>query len=291
MTSQVNDIVVFEAANVATIGNQFLNGILMHEASMEAAKAEIVQGEKRENFIDFEMTKAVLFLHGTEAIDLYKLYGDKKASQVLYRQILTELGVLAKTITDEDTVEYSYTDPSLKDQFFLDGALKETDEAEYLRRRSRRNSLNIRLARVRKAAIALHDANATPDDLVYRDNDDGSKSAVITKGPRDIMGEGAEVSINSDARKPLEGAKFSPSITGLAKMADSAHKEVAPSKDKAETDAGKAGEGVNGEADFLATVNTLVMMIKGREGKFAKTEETALRSLASQLKEANLVTK
>jgi len=291
MTNTEIAIVQFDANAIATLGNQFLSGILMHEAAVDAAKTEILEGEKRENFIDFEMTKAVLHLHGTESVDLYKIYGDKKASQILYRQILTELGVLAKTITEEDTVEYTFTDPALKDQFYLDGNLKETDEPEYLRRRSRRNSLNIRLARVCKAAIALHDANATPADLSYRDNEDGTRSAMITKGPRDVMGKDVSVSINSDARKPLEGAKFSPSITGLAKQADSMHKEAAVSKDAAESATTKPGEGVSGEADMLAVANTLVMMIKGREGKFSKTEETVLLSLLTVIKETGIKAK
>lgn len=292
------DVILFNATEVATLGNKFLGAIVAHELAKEAAENELQQAGKRENFIDVELIKAMMFLHSEEKIDLYKVYGDNKETASLYRGVLLSLGVLNRIVSDDDKVEYEYTDPALQAQFHFPASMNdprkegESDESyvartsEYLRRRSRRNSLNLRLARCAKAAIALTEANATIDDIQYRDNAAGQTEAVLTKGPASVIGKGKEVVIVSGNAKAVEGAAYSPTITGLVKVADAGHK-VAPSKPasgegatRQPTDGDKSGD----EQDFLAMCNAFLMTIKGREGVFADAERTVLNNVLAEIK-------
>lgn len=301
MNAQSTELVMFNPTEIAVFGNKLLAAIVMHEAIKEEAEAALQQAAKQENFFDVEIAKALVHLHNEETIDLYKVYGDdKQSSASLYRQILVSLGVLKRTITDDDTVEYAFTDKALENQYYFPSSMNdakketETDEeyktrtAEYVRRRAQRNALNNRLSRCCKAAIALIESGADASSLVYRENKDtGAVEVVLTKGPAEVVGTKGEVVIVTGNAAKAEGATLTPTFSGLAKVADAKHK-VAPAAAKSgegatrkETD-GKPSE--NPEQDFLAMGNTFLMMIKGREGVFTDTERTVMMNIFTEIK-------
>ena len=278
-----NDLVLFDPKQVAVLGNRFLGAIVAHELAREHAEKEISDASRRENFIDLEFTKCAMYLHGEERIDLFKIYGSNQDSAVLYRSILVELGVLKRTISDNDTVEYSFTDPKLETQFHFPNSLKEQDEAEFLRRRSRRNSLNIRLARCCKAAIAMIESKATVSDITYRENaETKEREAVISKGPKEVMGKAKEAVIHTKNTAKIDGAEYTPTIAGLARVSDAKHKTTA--KNDVETSTRAAGDKGANEADFLAMANAFIMVVKGREKTFSEAEKTAMKNVLTELK-------
>lgn len=304
MTDQstlANAIVLFNPTEVAVMGNRFLAAIAAHEIAVEAAQEEIQRGAKREAFIDTEMIKACIFLHNDEAssVDLYKIFGEKKDSEILFRAILVALGVLRRNVTEDDRVEYEFTDATLKEQYYFPASMndpkKESESAEeylartseYMKRRSRRNSLNIRLARCVKAAIALLEAGATADNIVYRTNESGANEIVLTAGPKEVFGEEKEVVIVSGNAAKMKGATQTPTLSGIVKVADEKHKTKPAAKgDSGEGATRKPTDGVASgtEQDFLALVNATLMSIKGREGKFADAEKAVLKNLLEVIK-------
>lgn len=279
-----NALVTFDPKAVATFGNQILNVIVNHEQARDAAELELRQAGEREKVIDFELTRVALHLHTKEEVDLYVIYDEKRDTTAkLYRQILVSTGVLTRTIDDEtDNVLYAFTDEKLKNKFYFDEALKEKDENEYKSRRSRRNGLNMRLARVCKAALALYEAKATPDDMqVTKDDETGELSAVITKGPKEVMGKEGKVQIHAKSVSPVEGATATPTITGLAKFSDNKHKPVSETASKANIESGGREEG--GAKDFTATVNAALMCIKALEGNPNAKQKALLKNVLTEI--------
>jgi len=296
------ELIVFDPKAVATIGNKMLGAILTHELRKEEAEQVLEQANKNENFIDYELTKCAMFLHNEEKIDLHHVYGEKSQSSTLYRSILVEMGVLKRTITDDDRVVYSFEDEQLAGAYEFTQAIasykhdpeKETkpsytdDEvADHRARRARRNALNIRLARVCKAALTLIDAKADVTDLTYREKEDGTRVPTLTKGPKEVMGKSKEVTIATGNAAKVEGASASPTMSGLAKVSDAKYKSDTSAK------AASKGEGANkqdaatsNEADFLALVNSTLQAVKKREGEFTKAEKQAMQNLAEVLKSA-----
>jgi hypothetical protein len=131
--------------------------------------------------------------------------------------------------------------------------------------------------------LALFEAQATPDDMqISKDEVTGELNAVISKGPSAVMGKEGTIQIHAKSVSPVEGATATPTITGLAKLSDSTHKEVPISKDKAEGTA-KSTTVASGN-DFLALSNTMLMSIRGKEGVFSKEETTALNNLLTEIK-------
>lgn len=278
-----NAIVVFEPSAIAAYGNQMLNVIVQHEDARENAEAALRQADEREKIIDFELTRVALFLHHEEKIDLFAIYADgKETSSKLYRSILTETGVLARKVDNEtDKVVYDFTDEALKGKFEFSEDLKEKDEDEYKKRRSRRNALNMRLARVCKAAVALFEAKATADDMqITKDEATGELRAVISKGPSEVMGKSGEVQIHSKSVSPVEGGTATPTISGLAKLADNNHKPVAASKSETETTDKK----FPAAADFVAVINAAIMAVRGKENTVTAAEKALLMTLANEIK-------
>lgn len=277
-------LVTFNPNAVGEFGNTFLKALVFHELSREEAEKELAEAAKREDFIDVELTKAAMSLHAAEKIDLLKIYGTNADSSSLYRSILVEIGVYVRKI-ENDKVLYSFTDKELAAQYEYDDALKKADESEYKRRHSRRNSLNLRLARCCKAALALVEAGATIDHVTYKTNEQGERQPVITKGPAQIMGLSKEISIHSKNAATAEGATIKPTLGGLAKIADAAHKKVdePASKGETETTTRKAGENGTNEEDFLAMANAFLMAMRSREGKFADAEISVLKNVLTEV--------
>lgn len=280
-----NAVVAFDPKAVATYGNQMLNVIVQHEEAKEDAERALRQADEREKIIDFELTRVALFLHVEEKVDLYAIYQESKdSSSKLYRTILTETGVLKRTVDDEtDKVIYDFTDEVLKGKFDFNEELKEKNEDEYKKRRSRRNALNMRLARVCKAAIALYEAKTGTEDLqIAKDEETGELQAVITKGPKEVMGKEGKVQIHSKSVSPVEGASATPTISGLAKLADKKHKVQPESKQKTES----ADKKTPDASDFVAVINAAIMAVKAKEGKVSAQEKTLLQNLNNEINAA-----
>ena len=290
----MTELVRFNKTNIAKTGNDFVKAMLMHEAAREAAEREIAAAHKRDNTIDFELTRLVMILHESEKIDVARVFETKQQTSSLYRSILKEAGVLTSEVVD-DKVVYSFTDPELKDAFTWEDKIAsyvfdpekekkprydEDTIMDHKSRRSRRNGLNMRLARVCKAAFALVDTGASVNDLKY-END----KPVITKGPKAIMGDNDKVVIQtgSSARK-AEGASIPPTITGLSKVAVASREDQTSSKAETESNSGTATGGID-EKDMLASMNTLLMMVKGREGVFSDVEKQAMVNLVTEIEQ------
>lgn len=281
-------ITTFDPKEVATFGNSMLKVLVQHETDKESAERQLEQANAREEVINFELARVALFLHAEERVDLYNVYEDtKESSSKLYRTILVETGVLARKVDEAtDKVVYDFTDEALENQFNFSEELKSSDEEEYKRRRSRRNALNMRLAKVCKAALALHEAQATIDDMALTQENDGSLTATISKGPADVMGEVGTVQIMNKSVAPVTGATVSPTISGLARVADKAHKTTKlSSKNDAETSTRKDSVDTK---DFTAIVNAALIAIRSCEGTFTATQRTLLKNVLTELQEAGI---
>lgn len=296
----MTDIILFNPTEIATLGNKFLGAIVAHEIAVEEAQAEIQRGAKREQFIDMEFIKSLMHLHKDPEsnVDLYRVFGDKKDAEVLNRSILLSLGVLVRKVTDDDRVEYNFTDPALADQYYFPREMgdpkkeSESDEAyatrlaEYTKRRSRRNALNIRITRCAKAAIALMENNATAENIVYREAPTGGTEIVLTAGPKAVMGEEKEVVIVTGNAAKAKGASQTPTLSGIIKTADDTHKEKPAAKaDSGEGATRKETDGnVNtASQDFLALANAMLLTIRGRENAFDEAEKALLRNLKDEI--------
>lgn len=274
-------LIEFNPKAIATFGNQMLTVLVEHEEAKENAERAMRQAGEREKVIDFELARVALHLHADEKIDLYQIFDAKRESSTrLYRTILLETGALARTVDEEtDKVIYDFTDATIKGKFDFNEELKEKDEEEYKKRRSRRNGLNMRLARVCKAALALAEANATTDDMKISQGEDGELNAVITKGPSEVMGKEGEVQIHSKSVSPVEGASSTPTITGLAKLSDKKHKEEPASKNATETTT--RDEIAN--QDFLAIINAAIVAVRAKEGTVDAQEAQVLKNLLTEI--------
>ena len=278
-TSKALTITTFNPTEVSTYGNQILSIIVRHEEEKENAEKALRQAGDREKIIDFELARVALYLHTQEKIDLYAIYEqDRESSTKLYRTILVEMGVLERKINDEtDKVEYSYTDKKIDSRFGFNTKMKEKDEVEYNKARSRHNALNMRLARVCKAAIALAEAHATVDNMQVTTDESGEIQAMITKGPAEVMGLSPKIQIHSKSVSPVEGATATPTISGLAKLADTMHKPVTKSREEIETTDRKKPQ------DHLAILNAALMCVKSLEGKADKTLLNLLQNLQDEI--------
>lgn len=301
-----NDLVIFNPTAVTEFGNKFVAAMLQHELRKEAAEAELQAASEREGFFDFELTRAAMFLHNDEnaGVNVYDVFGDKADVEKLNRSVLLALGVIERTITDDDKVVYDFTDPAIRGSYSFGADVEKTlvkqhqkegkseEEAKALvkgeikQRRSRRNALNIRLKRCIKAAVALLDAKATPDDLQYTQTTAGELVPVIAKGPKEVMGNSKKpVVIHSKNAAKMEGASAVPSMSGIASVAETKHTKKPSSKDETETSNRNEGKS---EEDFLALVNATGQAIKNREGNFSDAEKTALANLATFLSESGV---
>lgn len=283
---QGTELVLFNPKEVGNFGNRFLGLILAHEIAREDAEKAIAEAEKREDFIDIELTKAALSLQDADKIDLFQIYGGKDFSAALYRSLLVEIGVYKVEVDKLHKQHFVFTDANLAEAYEYDDELKKSDEAEYKRRHSRKVALNVRLARCCKAALALHEAGATMADVKYKDDEQGNRVPVITKGPSAVMGSAKEVVIHAKNTALAEGASIRPTLGSLAKFADATHKEPKqkePSPNNVENNTRKPGEGGNSEEDFLAIANTFLIAIRGREGQFSDTEIAVMKNVLTEL--------
>lgn len=291
------DMILFNPAELATQGEKFLGALLEHELRKEAAETELAQASARDVTINTELMRAALFLHSEDKIDLEKIYGTREQVASLNRAILVELGIAKRIVTDTDKVEYVFQNPALAEAYEFKQAVcdykhdkekepkplyTEAQVAAERVKRSRRNSLNIRLATACKSALAMYKAGAGIEHVVYREKADGSTVPVLTKGPIGVMGEQAEVELVSGNAAKAKGATYTPTISGLAKVEDMTHKPAS----KQETEHGKKDAGPISEADFLALMNAAMLAINKREGQFTDAEKTAMKNVGTALMKA-----
>lgn len=289
MTEQTA-LVHFNANAIAEYGNAALRMLLIHEMRKEAAEQELADASNRDKTIDAEFVRAAMFLHQDGRVDLLKVYGDKKDTESLYKSILLELGIFSREVTDDDKVVYDFTDPELKGAYSFEQAIAnykfdaEKEESprytleriqEERQKRARRNALNTRLQRVCKAALELVEAKATPDDIQTIEKDNGETAIVLTKGPKTIMGKSKSVEIASGNVAKVEGAEFTPTVTGLAKAADARHKPAS----KQTTEHAQPTQ----EQDLTALLNAALVNVEKREGTFTDQEKTIMKNLLTAL--------
>lgn len=175
MTKETNqEVVLFNPKEIATMGNKMINAILTHEMRRNAAEEELRAADGREGIIDTELTKVALFLHNNDQIDLHSIYEGKDEVGRLNRALLVAIGVMVRTENlQTDKIEYEYSDKEIKAKYSVSKPAEDAPEevqAAFIASRSRRNALNIRLRRVMKAALALADAKATPDESKKKQN-------------------------------------------------------------------------------------------------------------------------
>lgn len=284
---------------VTEFGNKFVAAILQHDMRMEAAETEIQEGKGREILIDTELTRVAMHLHQSGAIDLMRIYGTNADSSALYRNMLVEMGIKKRTVTEDDRIVYTFNDPVIAQAYEFkvedtkepgegetDSPERKEKRAKAIKARARTNALNIRLTRAIKAAIALIDAGASIDNLTYRETQNG-REPVITKGPQEIVGTVGEAVLKSTNVAKVAGASSPATLGSLAKIADNSHKEKQASKDDAEKGTRKDGEGGKSlPDDFLALANAMLMAVKTKEKTFSDAEKAVLRNLVDEIKTA-----
>ncbi len=283
--SKTTEIIEFEPKEVGTFGNKILSALVTTEDQKKAAENKLHVADSQEKLIDFKLTQVALFLHATDKVDLFKIFqGNKEVTSVLYRTILTHMGVLERKVNDvDDIITYDFTDKKLKGKFDYTAELNKKDPEEYNKRRSRRNSLNMRLAKVCKAALALHESGASVANMQITADDDGEFQAEITKGPKEVMGKETTVQIHTKSVAKLDGAIATPTISGLAKVAENTHKQVVS---KAETDSKQNGiDKEHSSENLLSTINVCIMQVKAQEGEFDASCQTAMKNLLTLLEE------
>lgn len=283
--TKTTEIVEFAPSEVGTYGNKILSALISTEDQKKAAETKLNVADSQEKLIDFKLTQVALFLHATDKVDLHKIFqNNKEMTSILYRTILTNMGVLERKVNDaDDTITYDFTDKKLKGKFDYTAELNKKDPEEFNKRRSRRNALNMRLSKVCKAALALHDSGATVTNMQISADDDGELHAEITKGPKEVMGKETKVQIHSKSVNKLDGAIATPTISGLAKVAETKHKVVVS---KADSDPKQNGIDKEHSADnLLSTINVCIMQVKAQEGEFDGTCKKAMKNLLTLLEE------
>lgn len=280
-----NAVVAFDPKEVGNYGVAMLKVLIQHDKATDAAKAALAESDKRSQVIDFELTKCALHLHNVEdaGVDLYRIFTEKKAdSTALYQQILVATGAMTRQQVG-DTITYQWADKALANEFDFNEELRKKDEAEYKRRRGAKTKLNMRLNRCVKAAVAMLDAGLSPEHMVIEQTANGP-TAKLLDAPKEVKGtvEGEIQIVSTPGVKPVEGATVTPTISGMAKVAEKSHRA-----DEGNTEStGSAAEGGNSEGnvsdeDMLAMIAALQGAIMGRERTFTETIRKSLHGLAS----------
>lgn len=94
-------------------------------------------------------------LNESDDIDLSSVDDGPFQKARLCHTILLAFGLIHRVILPNDTVEYNFATPLLEQDLSLPSSLRDTDSAEYVRRRSLRNGLNIFLVKCCKEASVL----------------------------------------------------------------------------------------------------------------------------------------
>jgi hypothetical protein len=178
-------------------------------------------------------------------------------------------------------VFYDFTDAELQGKFEFSEELKAKDAEEYKARRSRRNGLNLRLARICKAAVALFESKATYNDMIIiKDEANSELATVLNAGPKQLMGNYPTVRIFNKSVAPVIGATITPTISGLAKLADERNKLPEPiTKDDVESATRLSPD----TKDFSAIINEAILVIRSMEGKFTNQQKTQLKTLLTEI--------
>lgn len=267
---------------IAEFGNAFAYSLVMQAGLEEEAQKALAQAGEAKQFLSFEMTKAILDMYykyeedPKHAIDVYGVFGEAKDVEKLNTKVLINFGVLRREINDNDEVEYIWTDERVKSLYSYTKALKDKNADEYTRRFNNRKRLNARLSDAYKAVAGLLDNNLSPDDLFYSEDESGSLVPTIKNAPKDIGGDKGIVQFG--AKKPVAGAKLSPTMSSLVKLATEKHKPKSDRTDKGENREGDTPMGMSDE-DFGGIVNTLRRAINHQEGKFSDDMKKQLKAL------------
>lgn len=273
---------------VAEFGNKFLWSLIAQAgAEEEAQKLAAAAGEAKQ-FLSFEMTRAIMDLSvktegSKDEVDVYSVFGTAKDVGKLNTRVLLQMGVLKREVTEDDTVQYVWTDSSIETMYSYTEELKKAQPDEYTRRFNNRKRLNMRLNEAYRAVAILRDQGLSTDDLYYSEAEDGSMVPTIRNAPKAIGGDTQIVQLN--ARKPVKGATLSPTMSSLVKLANDKHKSSAREddrNDKGEQRKGEAQLGMSDEA-FGRIVNTLRNAITAQEGTFTDEMKKQIKALSEFL--------
>ncbi len=279
-------LVPYSADNLEAFGASFAETLILTAVAEEEAQKQMAAVGEAKQYLSFEMMRAIFDIASQdEKLDPYAIFGEAKDVEKLNKRILLKMGVLKKTISEDDTVEFTWTSEKLAKQYAYTKALKEENEAEYERRFNNRKRLNQRLSDACKSACTLLDAKLKSDDLFYsEDSTTGAMVPTIRNAPKAIGGTEGVIQMNQ--RKPVAGATMSPTVASLIKIAKDKHNAPKGDRnDKGENREGVAKLGMSDE-DFGTVVNTLKRAINAPENTFSQAKYEQIESLVEYLNEA-----
>lgn len=278
------ELVRYEPNAIVDFGNNFMEGLVAAAAMSEEAQRLSDQAGQANNFLSFEMMRAVYDLNERfDDVDIYKIFSVAKDVEKLNQKVLVHMGVLKRSIAEDDTVSYQWTSDTVRNLYEYTQELKDKDPAEHTRRFNNRKRLNMKLSEACKAACSLKDQGLKTDDMFYSE-DPETKLPVptIRNAPKQITGDKTEIQLG--ARKAVAGATMTPTMTSLVKLASEAHKvKEVKSKDVVdpnEMQEGHAKLGITDE-DFGSIVNTLIRTINNQEYTFTPAMLKHLTSVQS----------
>lgn len=274
----MNDLTAYKPNAVAEFGKSVMLGLIAQAAMEEEAAKLSAQAGQTKQFLSFELTKAIMDLADRfpDDVNPEQIYGSVKEVQALNNKLLWKMEVMERKIID-DQVTYQWVEKSVEELYSYTAELKEKNRAEYDKRHNNRKRLNARLSEACKAAAELRASKLKADDLSYREKENGDMVPVIKNAPKAISGGKKEIEIG--AKKAVEGADLSPTMSSIVKLSTKRFKEDAPAKG---TDKGEKRDDVKlgmSDADFGAICNTVIRAMNAQEGDFSADMIKHLKSL------------
>lgn len=281
------EIVPYKPDQIAEFGSNIMEALVASAAMAEEAQKLSDQASRGNEYISFELTKAVFDFHERfEDVDIYAVFSPKaKDVEHLNRRVLVQMGVLKRVINKNDEVEYHWTSERVTNLYEYTAELKEKDPAEYTRRFNNRKRLNAKLSEAYKAACALSDQGLKPDDLFYSEDPETKQPRpTIRNAPKQIAGDKGEIQLGG--RKTVAGATMTPTMSSLVKIAAEKHKpdssDAKDNKNKGEERDGHAKMGMSDE-DFGSICNTLIRSITAQELEFSADKLKHLQNVQKNI--------
>lgn len=282
----------FNANEITKYGNQVLDFVLRIAEADEEYKSIGEQLETARQNGSFQLMQALMHMHETdEKFNIFAIFEGGKAVERLNTRILTKMGVITRVPDpDGENIITQWSNEQVRDQYAYSLVDKEKDPKEYKRRFDNRKRLNIAFSNAAKAAIALID-NGTKADEVKFVEQDGAVRPVIEKAPAEITGE-TKGPVTFGERKVATGAKMSPTLSSLVKLASDKHKQnddgSEGAKERSDKGADRSGDAKLAMTDelFGSLVNNLKRAIAAQEGLFTEDMHKQMKSLVEPLNEA-----
>lgn len=263
----------FEPKEVAKFGTSIMEGLVAAAAMTEEAAKLTDQAAQGNQFISFELTKALFdFDERFDDVDIHAIFSTKsKDVERFNTRVLVHMGVLERKIDKNDDITYNWTSEKIRNLYEYSQELKDKDPEENVKRFNNRKRLNMKLSEAAKAACALKDQGLKIDDLFYSEDPDTKRLVpTIRNAPAAMAGDLKEVQLGS--RTKVAGATMSPTMSSLIKLATQTHKpddsKANDKKDKGDERGGIAKIGISDE-DFGAICNTVIRTVNAQENEFS----------------------